>query len=58
MSAPLDEYAPRRRAGDHVYFAGITAVDRHSQRVINSYLDLPEEDRVRAGYTCQLSVDS
>ncbi|MCU1635028.1 MAG: endoribonuclease [Cryobacterium sp.] len=55
---PLARYAPFRRAGDLVYFAGIIAVDPASGKVIGSYSDLPEEMREAAGQTGEISVDS
>ncbi len=55
---PLADYAPFRRAGDMVYFAGIIAVDPVKRAVIGGYNDLPEEMRAPAGETGEISVDS
>jgi enamine deaminase RidA (YjgF/YER057c/UK114 family) len=55
---PLARYAPYRRAGDLVYFAGIIAVDTANQRIIKGYADVPTEARKRLGATGEMSVDS
>jgi enamine deaminase RidA (YjgF/YER057c/UK114 family) len=57
-AAPLADYAPFRRAGDLVYFAGILAVDPATRRVVAGYDDLPEAARAEAGETGEVSVDS
>ena len=41
VAAPLARYAPFRRAGDLVFFAGIIAVNPATGTVIGSYADLP-----------------
>lgn len=58
VAKPLARYAPFRRAGDLVFFAGIIAVNPDTGRVIESYADLPEEMRVPAGETGEISVDA
>jgi enamine deaminase RidA (YjgF/YER057c/UK114 family) len=58
FAKPLARYAPYRRAGDLVYLAGLVAWDPETGKVVEGYADLPEEDRVKAGYTGQMSVDS
>lgn len=58
VAAPLARYAPFRRAGDLVYFAGIIAVDPAQQKVVTSYADLPEDVRQAAGETGEMSVDT
>lgn len=55
---PLANYAPYRRAGDLVYFAGIIAVDPEKRAVIGGYADLAENVRAAAGETGEISVDS
>ena len=58
VAAPLARYAPFRRAGDLVYFAGIIAVDPAAKKVVTSYADLPAEVREKAGETGEMSVDT
>lgn len=58
VAAPLARYAPFRRAGDLVFFAGIVAVDPTAGKVITSYADLPEDVRKAAGETGEMSVDT
>lgn len=58
IARPLANYAPFRRAGDLVYFAGIIAADPVLGRVITSYRDLPEDVARRLGMTGEMSVDS
>jgi 2-iminobutanoate/2-iminopropanoate deaminase len=58
VARPLANYAPFRRAGDLVFFAGIIAVDPETKTVIGSYGDLPAEMRSAAGETGEISVDS
>lgn len=58
VAIPLADYAPFRRAGDLVYFAGIIAVDPDKRAVVRGYSDLPEEMRAPAGETGEISVDS
>lgn len=55
---PLARYAPYRRAGDLVFFAGIIAVDTVKGRTIKGYADLPERARSALGETGEMSVDS
>jgi enamine deaminase RidA (YjgF/YER057c/UK114 family) len=52
---PLSRYAPFRRAGDLVIFAGITAIDPHRGIVIRGYAGLRPELRRQAG---EMSTDS
>jgi len=57
-AAPLARYAPFRRAGDLVIFAGIVAADPARGIVIKSYADLPPDLRKQAGETGEMSVDT
>jgi enamine deaminase RidA (YjgF/YER057c/UK114 family) len=54
---PLARYAPYRRAGDLVYFAGIIAVDTVAGRTVTGYADLPADVRAALGETGEMSVD-
>ena len=58
VAAPLARYAPFRRAGDLVIFAGIVAADPTRGIVIKGYADLPPDLRKRAGETGEMSVDT
>lgn len=58
VQKPLANYAPYRRAGDLVYFAGIVAADPDLGRVITSYADLPADIAKSIGATGEMSVDS
>ncbi|HEX9903453.1 MAG TPA: RidA family protein [Propylenella sp.] len=58
IAKPLANYAPYRRAGDLVYFAGIVAADPDRGRVITSYADLPADVARSLGATGEMSVDS
>lgn len=58
VAVPLARYAPFRRAGDLVYFAGIIAADPVAGTIVTSYADLPAEVRASAGETGEMSVDS
>jgi enamine deaminase RidA (YjgF/YER057c/UK114 family) len=58
VAAPLARYAPFRRAGDLVIFAGIVAADPARGIVIKGYADLPPDMRKRAGETGEMSVDT
>ncbi|CAB4906421.1 unannotated protein [freshwater metagenome] len=57
VATPLAQYAPYRRAGDLVFFAGIIAADVALGRVINGYADLPAAARLAAGQTGEMSTD-
>jgi enamine deaminase RidA (YjgF/YER057c/UK114 family) len=57
IAAPLARYAPYRRAGDLVYFAGIIAADVAGGRIVTGYVDLPEYARSEAGQTGEMSTD-
>jgi enamine deaminase RidA (YjgF/YER057c/UK114 family) len=57
IAKPLSRYAPFRRAGDLVLFAGITAADPERGIVIRGYADLPSELRRQAGETGEMSTD-
>jgi enamine deaminase RidA (YjgF/YER057c/UK114 family) len=57
VAKPLSRYAPFRRAGDLVIFAGITAADPDRGIVIRGYADLPPELRSQAGETGEMSTD-
>jgi enamine deaminase RidA (YjgF/YER057c/UK114 family) len=57
IAKPLSRYAPFRRAGDLVLFAGITAADPERGIVIRGYADLPEALRRQAGETGEMSTD-
>lgn len=58
VAKPLANYAPYRRAGDLVYFAGIVAADPDLGRVVTSYSDLPADAARALGQTGEMSVDS
>jgi enamine deaminase RidA (YjgF/YER057c/UK114 family) len=58
IARPLANYAPFRRAGDLVFFAGIIAADPERGRVISSYADLPSDVAKSLGMTGEMSVDS
>lgn len=58
VQKPLANYAPYRRAGDLVYFAGIVAADPDLGKVVTSYLDLPPGVAGGIGSTGEMSVDS
>ncbi len=58
VQKPLANYAPYRRAGDLVYFAGIVAADPDLGKVIASYSDLPAGIAKTIGSTGEMSVDS
>ena len=58
VALPLARYAPFRRAGDLVLFAGIVAADPTRGIVIKGYADLPPDMRKRAGETGEMSVDT
>jgi enamine deaminase RidA (YjgF/YER057c/UK114 family) len=55
---PLANYAPYRRAGDLVYFAGIIAVDTAAGKIVKGYADIPAEARAAIGETGEMSVDT
>jgi 2-iminobutanoate/2-iminopropanoate deaminase len=57
IARPLSRYAPFRRAGDLVFFAGITAADPSTLKVIKGYADLSPELRKLAGETGEMSSD-
>jgi enamine deaminase RidA (YjgF/YER057c/UK114 family) len=57
FAKPLSRYAPFRRAGDLVFFAGIIAADPKAGKVITGYADLPPEARSAAGETGEMSTD-
>jgi len=57
IAKPLSRYAPFRRAGDLVLFAGITAADPATARVITGYADLPVDARKLAGESGEMSTD-
>jgi enamine deaminase RidA (YjgF/YER057c/UK114 family) len=57
VAKPLSRYAPFRRAGDLVFFAGITAADPDRGIVIRGYADLPADLRGQAGETGEMSTD-
>jgi enamine deaminase RidA (YjgF/YER057c/UK114 family) len=54
---PLSRYAPFRRDGDLVIFAGITAVDPDRAIVIRGYADMRPELRSQVGETGEMSTD-
>lgn len=58
VAQPLARYAPFRRAGDLVYFAGVVPADPATGRVIRGYEDLPDDVRKELGETGEMSVDS
>jgi enamine deaminase RidA (YjgF/YER057c/UK114 family) len=55
---PLSNYAPYRRAGDIVYFAGIVAADAGRGKVITSYADLSPAVARSIGMSGERSTDS
>jgi Putative translation initiation inhibitor, yjgF family len=57
IAKPLSSYAPFRRAGDLVYFAGIISADADTGKVVTGYADLPPHARKEAGQTGELSTD-
>jgi enamine deaminase RidA (YjgF/YER057c/UK114 family) len=57
IAKPMSRYAPFRRAGDLVFFAGIIAADPSTMKVIKGYSDLPPEARRLAGETGEMSTD-
>lgn len=58
VAQPLANYAPFRRAGDMVYFAGIVAADPATGKVVTGYSDLPPGIAEQIGATGEMSVDS
>jgi enamine deaminase RidA (YjgF/YER057c/UK114 family) len=58
IATPLANYAPFRRAGDLVYFAGIIAADPEAGKVVNGFADLPAEVRAELGETGEMSTDA
>jgi 2-iminobutanoate/2-iminopropanoate deaminase len=58
VAKPLSRYAPFRRAGDLVLFAGITAADPERNIVIRGYADLPPDLRRQSGETGEMSSDA
>ena len=57
VAKPLSRYAPFRRAGDLVFFAGIIAADPTTMKIVGGYSDLPSEARRIAGETGEMSTD-
>jgi enamine deaminase RidA (YjgF/YER057c/UK114 family) len=57
VAKPLSRYAPFRRAGDLVFFAGIVAANPATGTVVQGYADLPPEQRKQAGETGEMSTD-
>jgi enamine deaminase RidA (YjgF/YER057c/UK114 family) len=58
VAVPLARYAPFRRAGDLVYFAGVVPADPTTGKVVTGFADLPDEVRAQLGETGEMSVDS
>jgi enamine deaminase RidA (YjgF/YER057c/UK114 family) len=58
VAQPLARYAPYRRAGDLVYFAGVVPADPVRGHVIRGFADLPTEVRAELGETGEMSADS
>ena len=58
LAKPLANYAPYRRAGDIVYFAGIIAADPDRGIIVSLYTDLPPEVAKSLGQSGEMSVDS
>src|SRR3954447_7916192 len=58
VAQPLANYAPYRRAGDLVYFAGVVPADPAAGKVITGFADLPTEVRAELGETGEMSSDS
>lgn len=57
LALPTANYSPYRRAGSMVYFSGLIAADSTTGTVVNSYGELPADERVEAGATGQMSID-
>src|SRR5690606_11361288 len=58
LAKPLANYAPYRRAGDIVYFAGIIDADPDRGITVGRYSDVPPETAKALGETGEMSVDS
>ncbi len=58
VAQPLAAYAPYRRAGDLVYFAGVVPADPAAGKVISGFDDIPAEVRDELGATGEMSADS
>jgi enamine deaminase RidA (YjgF/YER057c/UK114 family) len=58
IATPLSNYAPYRRAGDLVFFAGIISADPVAGKVVNGFADLPDGVRAELGETGEMSSDS
>jgi enamine deaminase RidA (YjgF/YER057c/UK114 family) len=58
LAKPLANYAPYRRAGDIVYFAGIIAADPDRGIIVSRYQDLPADVAKSLGQSGEMSVDS
>jgi enamine deaminase RidA (YjgF/YER057c/UK114 family) len=58
IATPLARYAPYRRAGDLVFFAGVVPADPAAGKVITGFADLPDAVRAELGETGEMSSDS
>lgn len=58
VAQPLARYAPFRRAGDLVYFAGVVPADPVQGKVISGFADLSAAARRELGETGEMSVDA
>lgn len=58
IATPLANYAPYRRAGDLVFFAGVIAADPNRGIVVNGFDDLPADVAAKLGATGEMSHDS
>jgi enamine deaminase RidA (YjgF/YER057c/UK114 family) len=58
IAKPLANYAPFRRAGDLVFFAGIIAVDPDAGRTVTGYGDLPPDVAKSLGASGEMSTDA
>jgi enamine deaminase RidA (YjgF/YER057c/UK114 family) len=51
IATPLARYAPYRRAGDLVFFAGVVPADPVAGKVVTGFADLPDAVRAELGET-------
>jgi enamine deaminase RidA (YjgF/YER057c/UK114 family) len=58
IATPLARYAPYRRAGDLVFFAGVVPADPVAGKVVTGFADLPDAVRRELGETGEMSSDA
>ena len=58
IATPLARYAPYRRAGDLVFFAGVVPADPVAGKVVTGFADLPDAVRSELGETGEMSSDA